>query len=323
MRVLVAGATGVLGRPLLRLLSSAGCQVIALGRPDGRTSRLASTDIAVTVADPFDPVQVAKAVRDARPDAVLQYLTAIPQNPNPRRISRDFAVTNRLRTETTKYLVDAAVTAGASRFISQSVAFLYDPVATPYGELANEDAPLWADPHPSFAPNIDAIRTLEQVTRDAGGAVLRFGQLYGPGTAFATDGAFIAMIRKGRMPLVSGGRGVFSFTHVDDAATAVLAALDRNVSGPLNIVDDTPVELSDWVPQVARMIGARAPRDVPALLARPAVGRWGMAFMTQLRGADNARAKLRLDWRPRHGDWRTGFAAELAAPAQPVRGPAR
>jgi nucleoside-diphosphate-sugar epimerase len=322
MRVLVAGATGVLGPPLLRLLSSVGYQVIALGRPDGRTAGLQSAGIEVAIADPFDPAQVTKAVRNARPDAVLQYLTAIPQNLNPRRITRDFAVTNRLRTETTKYLLDAADAAGVSRFISQSVAFFYDPVATPYGELANEDAPLWSDPHPSFAANIDAIRTLERVTRDAGGLVLRFGQLYGPGTAFATDGSFTAMIRKGRLPLVSGGRSVFSFTHVDDAATAVLAALDRDVSGSLNIVDDAPVALSEWVPGVARLIGAPAPRHMPALLLRPVVGRWGVAFMTQLRGADNARAKLRLDWRPRYADWRTGFAAELAELVE-VRGTVR
>lgn len=227
-------------------------------------------------------------------------------------------MTNRLRAETTKYLADAAV-AGASRFISQSVAFLYDPVATPYGELANEDSPLWTEPHSSFAANVNAIQTLEQVTLDSGGLVLRFGQLYGSGTAFAADGPFTTMIRKRRLPLISGGRGVFSFTHVDDAATAVLAALDRDVSGPLNIVDDTPVELSVWIPDVARMIGAPAPRHAPSLLVRPAVGRWGVAFMTQLRGADNSRAKLRLDWRPRHVDWRDGFAAELAS-LEPVRG---
>ncbi len=312
MRVLVAGATGVLGQPLLRLLSSVGCQVIALGRPGGRTVRLQGAGVTVALADPFDPAQVAQAVRDARPDVVLQYFTAIPQNLNPRRITRDFAVTNRLRAETTQYLVDAAIAGGASRFISQSVAFLYDPVATPYGELATEDAPLWVDPHRSFAANVDAIRTLEQVTCDAGGLALRFGQLYGPGTAFAADGPFTAMIRKRRLPMISGGRGVFSFTHVDDAATAVLAALDRDVSGRLNIVDDTPVELSEWIPDVAQMMGAAAPLRAPSLLVRPAVGRWGVAFMTQLRGADNSRAKLRLDWRPRHADWRTGFAAELA-----------
>ncbi len=323
MRVLVAGATGVLGRPLLGLLSSVGHEVIALGRPGGRTAGLAGPGVEVALADPFDPQALRKALRNTRPDAVVNHLTAIPQEMNPRHVARDFAVTNRLRTEATQYLVDAMDAAGAARLISQSVAFVYDPTATPRGELANEDAPLWARPHPSFAPNIAAIAALERLTADAGGLALRFGQVYGPGSAVAADGSFTTMIRRGRLPLVAGGHAVFSFIHADDAATAVVAALDRDVRGVLNVVDDHPVELAEWVPEVARMIGARAPRHVPAFAARLLAGPWGVAFMTELRGADNARAKLRLDWRPRYADWRTGFTAEFGAAGRPPLGTLR
>ena len=321
MRVLVAGATGVLGRPLLALLTSVGHEVIALGRPGGRTAALAEAGVEVVVADPFDPEAVRRALRNARPDAVVNHLTAIPTQINPRHVARDFAITNRLRAETTRYLVDGMDAAGATRLISQSVAFLYDPTATPRGELANEDGPLWVDPHPSFAPNVDAITALERLTTDAGGLALRFGQVYGPGSAVAADGPFTAMIRRGRLPLVAGGHSVFSFIHADDAATAVVAALDHHVSGVLNVVDDHPVELAEWLPAVAGMLGARAPRRVPAIVARPAVGRWGVAFMTRLRGADNARAKLRLDWRPRYAHWHTGFVAELGADVRHPLGP--
>jgi len=321
MRVLVAGATGVLGRPLLPLLTSVGHEVIAFGRPGGRTAGLTGPGVSTAIADPFDHRQVAKAVRDARPDAVVHLLTSIPAQLNLRRIGSEFAVTNRLRSETTRYLVDAAAEVGASRVISQGVAFVYDPAAVAQDELANEDTPLWRRPPASFQTSLDALETLERLTRDAGGLVLRYGQLYGPGTSFAPDGLITEMIRKRRMPLIGGGHTTFSFTHTEDAATAVVAALDREVAGVLNIVDDTPVPLYEWVPAVADILGARPPRNLPTALARLLVGSWGVALMTQLRGADNSRAKLTLDWRPRYADWRTGFAAELApiraVPAQP------
>jgi nucleoside-diphosphate-sugar epimerase len=310
MRVLVAGATGVLGRPLVPLLTSVGHEVIAFGRPEGRTRSLAGPGVSVVTADPFDGKAVAKAVRNARPDAVIQYLTAIPAQLNVRKMKTEFAVTNRLRSETTRYLIDGAQQAGAARIISQGVAFAYDPVAPPAGE-ANEDTPLWQRPPASFAPALEALQTLERLTREAGGLVLRFGQLYGPGTAFAPDGPFSDMIRKRQLPIVGGGHATFSFTHTEDAASATVAALDRDISGALNIVDDTPVEICDWAPEVARMLGAKRPRSIPAGIARFAVGSWGVAFMTQLRGADNARAKLMLNWRPRYADWRTGFAVEF------------
>jgi nucleoside-diphosphate-sugar epimerase len=321
MRVLVAGATGVLGRPLLPLLTSVGHEVIAFGRPGGRTAGVTGPGVSAVLADPFDHREVAKAVRNARPDAVVHLLTSIPAELNLRRIGRDFAVTNRLRSETTRYLLDAAADVGASRVISQGVAFVYDPDAPPKGEPANEDTPLWQQPPASFQTSMDALKTLERLTREAGGLVLRFGQLYGPGSAFAPDGLITQMVRKRQFPLVGGGHATFSFTHPEDAATAVVAALDRDVAGVLNIVDDTPVAIRDWAPAVADLLGARAPRNVPTALARLLVGSWGVALMTKLRGADNARAKLMLDWRPRYADWRTGFAAELApirgVPAQP------
>ncbi|MFF1482145.1 NAD-dependent epimerase/dehydratase family protein [Streptomyces sp. NPDC058301] len=308
MRVLVAGATGVIGRALVPLLTSVGHDVIGLSRSTGRSAFLEGAGARTVVADALDAAALDRAVREAAPDAVVHLLTAIPPRLNPRGMPRQFALTDRLRTEGTRNLIEAAHGAGARRVISQSVAFGYDPDGA---GLANEDTPLWPTPPKPFRRSLDALRELERRTRDAGGLVLRFGHLYGPGTAFDTDGQFVRQIMGGKLPLVGGGSATFSFTHVHDAATAVVAALDKNTTGTLNIVDNDPARMSEWVPEVARILGAPAPKRLPVFIARLAVGGWGTAYMTRLRGADNARARLSLDWRPRHTSWRTGLAVEL------------
>jgi nucleoside-diphosphate-sugar epimerase len=159
---------------------------------------------------------------------------------------------------------------------------------------------------------VQALVEHERLTRQAGGAVLRIGHLYGPGSAYAADGSFVADVRAGKVPLVGGGDSVFSFTHAADAATAVVAALDKPFTGVLNIVDDDPAPMREWLPELARIVDAPSPKRVPKALARLATGSFGAAFMTALAGADNRRARLHLDWRPGHPSWRTGFASELS-----------
>ncbi|MFK8909505.1 NAD-dependent epimerase/dehydratase family protein [Streptomyces sp. YS-3] len=308
MRVLVAGATGVIGRALVPLLASVGHDVVALSRSAGRTAVLEGTGARIVTADALDAGALDRAVREAAPDAVVHLLTAIPPRLDPRTMPRQFALTDRLRTEGTRNLIEAARHAGAHRIITQSVAFAYDPDGD---GLADETTPLWRTPPKQFRRSLDALRELERRTGEVNGLVLRFGHLYGPGTAFDTDGQFVRDIRDRRLPLVGGGSATFSFTHVHDAATAVVAALDKNATGVLNIVDNDPAPMSEWVPEVARMLGVPAPRRLPVFVARLAVGGWGVAYTTRLRGADNTRARLGLDWRPRHTSWRTGMAVEL------------
>lgn len=309
MRVLVAGATGVLGRQLLPLLATAGHEVAGLAR--SAAEQPGATMMAV---DALDRAAVGQAVRDAKPDAVINMLTAIPADINPRRLARDFELTNRLRTEGTRNLLAAAESAGVQRVISQGLAYAYEPDGP---GPADEDAPLWKQPPRPFVPVLAALRELERRTTDSGGSVVRFGHLYGPGTIYAHDGSFARQVRAGKIPLVGGGTAVFSFTHVQDAAAAVLAALARDGhpggSRVLNVVDDHPAPMSEWLPYLATLLDAPEPKRVPAMLARLAVGPWGIAFMTRLRGADNARAKRSLDWAPRYPSWRAGFTAELGA----------
>ena len=310
MRVFVAGATGVIGRQLVPLLTSVGHEVVGMSRSGNRADVLERSGGQVVVADALDRAAVTRAMKESKPDAVVHMATAIPHAVNPKRLSKDFEVTNKLRTEGTRNLVEAAREVGVQRVISQGLAYAYDPQGS---GPANEDEPLWRDPPKEFAPVLGALQELERLTLETNGLVLRFGHLYGPGTIYAPDGSFTQGVQAGKVPLVGKAESVFSFTHTHDAASAIVAALDRDASGVLNIVDDDPTPMNQWLPEMANLLGAKQPKRAPAAIARMAVGGWGVAFMTQLRGADNARARLRLDWRPQYATWREGFAAELGS----------
>jgi nucleoside-diphosphate-sugar epimerase len=307
MKVFVAGATGVIGRQLVPLLRSAGHDVIGMGR---RPPAAPETSARMVIADALDRTAVISAVRAAKPDVIVNMLTAIPAQINPRRMAHDFALTNRLRSEGTRNLLVAAADAGVPRVIAQGLAYAYEPAPG----LATEDAPLWRDPPRPFAPVVSALIELERQTRAAGGLVLRLGHLYGPGTVYAADGSTVQQVRAGRMPLIGAGASAFSFVHTADVAAAVLAALDSDVTGVVNIVDDDPTPIATWLPALAAMLDAPPPRRLPTVLARIAAGAWGTAFLTRLRGADNALARRTLRWRPDHPSWRAGFATELHTP---------
>jgi nucleoside-diphosphate-sugar epimerase len=305
MRILLAGATGVIGHQTVPILTGAGHQVTGLARTPTRLP-----DAEVVVADALDPAAVADAVRAAAPDVVVHMLTAIPDPIDPRHLARDMALTNRLRTHGTANLLAAA---GGARVITQGVAYAYDPAGTP---VKDEDAPLWQNPPTQFAPVVDALRDMERQVTSAGGLLLRLGHLYGPGSSFDPHGGLTRQLRAGKVPLVGDGASMFSFLHAHDAATAILAAIEHPAaSGVVNIVDDQPTLAHDWLPEMAAMLGAPAPKHIPAWLARLFVGGWGVAYMTGLAGASNARARQQLDWKPTYSSWRDGLAADIAVRA--------
>lgn len=309
MRVLVAGATGVIGRRLVPLLRKDGHEVVALSRTPHRPPAWDGDGVRLACADALDAAALAREVSRAAPDAVINLLTAIPGKINPLTLSRAFAPTNRLRTQGTRNLLAAAATAGTRKIISESVAFAYQP-----GGSANaiESDALWDDPPRQFASTMAALGDLERQTADAGGITLRFGHLYGPGTGFAREGHFVTQARKRMMPIVGAGTAVFSFLHTQDAAASVVAALGYEDPGVFNIVDDEPAPVSRWLPHLCEVIGARPPMRLPRALARPVVSAYGIAYMNDLRGADNASAGRRLGWTPSYASWREGFRAELA-----------
>jgi nucleoside-diphosphate-sugar epimerase len=300
-------ASGAIGRQLVPILSSIGHDVVALSRRRPTTFAGAVGAIRSCQADALDAAAMERLVGEVHPNAIVNLLTAIPAELDPRRLKRDFELTNRLRQEGTANLLAAAQGVPGAYMVSEGLAYAYEPAPSPAASSADEDTPLWTNPPRQFAPNVEALRVLEERTVESGGAVLRIGHLYGPGTSYAADGSFTRQVRAGRVPLVGGGTSVFSFSHVYDVATAIVAALDRRPVGPLNVVDDDPAPMSTWLPYFADVVGAPRPKPVPAVLARMAVGGFGVAYMTRLRGADNARARLSLDWRPRYTSWRDGF----------------
>lgn len=300
MKILVAGASGAIGRRLVPELTAAGHDVVGLGR---------AASVGVLAVDALDRDAVFAAVREVAPQAIVNMLTAIPARLNPRRMTTEFALTNRLRTDGTRHLVDAAREVGVDRIISQGLAYAYEP-----GEgLADEDTPLWRRPPAEFASSIAALAELEALTTGAGGTVLRLGHLYGPGTMFAPDGSFTDDVRAGKVPLAGAGASVFSFVHIADVATAVADTLNHQGPGVFNIVDDDPSPIRDWLPEMAQIIGAPQPRRLPLALVRLAAGGWGAAYLGRLRGADNTRAHQTLGWRPARPSWRAGLTHELIA----------
>jgi 2-alkyl-3-oxoalkanoate reductase len=309
VRVFLAGATGVVGRRLVPLLLAAGHEVTGMARSPERADAVAALGARPAIADALDAEAVLAAVRGAAPDAVVHQLTSIPQRINPRSMERDFALNDRLRSEGTRHLVDAARRSGASRIVAQSIAFAYAP--GPRGTIHTEQDPLYLDAPRPFARSARAVHELEQAVLAVDGVVLRYGYFYGPGCSISGAGSLCRDVARRRLPIIGKGEGVWSFIHIDDAAQATVAALQRGAPGAYNIVDDDPAPVARWLPQLAEALGAPRPLRVPALLARPAAGSYGVATMTQAQGASNALAKRELGWTPAHSSWREGFRTAL------------
>jgi nucleoside-diphosphate-sugar epimerase len=312
MRVLVAGATGAIGRPLVARLRGAGHQVVGMTRRAERAADLERQGATAVVCDVLDRPRLMAAVEGCRPDAVLHQLTAIPKRIDPRQVDQALAATNRLRGEGTHNLLDAARAAGARRFLAQSVAFAYAPGGA---GLRREEDPLFAEPPAKFRAALAAVRELETATlaaADLGGIVLRYGYFYGPGTVYARDGSFAEDVLRRRVPLVGDGAGVFSFVHVEDAAAATVAALERGQPGVYNVVDDEPAAARDWLPFYAGLLGAKPPMRVPRLVARLLAGAYVVHVMCAQPGASNTLARARLGFKPTRPTWRDGFREVLA-----------
>jgi nucleoside-diphosphate-sugar epimerase len=311
MRVFLAGATGVIGQRLAPLLLAEGHEVTGMTRSQRRAEQLRAVGAEPVVVDAFDAEALKRAVVEASSDAVIHQLTSIPARIDPRKMERDFAMNDRLRTEGTANLVAAAQAAGVRRLIAQSVAFFYAP--GPPGTVHSEDEPLLSEQQAQgpMKRSTKALASLERTALDADGTVLRYGYFYGPGSAIARDGSTGEEVAKRRLPIVGSGAGVWSFIHIDDAAAATVAALDAGKPGVFNVVDDEPARAADWIPALAQALGARKPMKVPAWLARPFAGSYGVKIMTESQGASNTRAKAELGWSPRHASWREGFRTAL------------
>ncbi|MFC5183949.1 NAD-dependent epimerase/dehydratase family protein [Actinomadura harenae] len=274
MKILVAGATGVVGRRLVPLLVQAGHEVVGTTRSPERAQLVADQHATPVVVDVLDAAALAAALAEHAPDVVIHQLTDLS--------AEDFAANSRLRIDGTRNLVDAARAAGVERMIAQSIAWVYRPGAEPATEDDELDPSL--QPHPAVASLEEAVGEMPH------GVVLRYGAFYGPGTWYAPGGAIAERVHAGALSLTPTWT---CFVHVDDAASAAVAALDWP-AGPVNIVDDEPATAAEWLPVYSSALGAPTPPT-----ARHAA--------KQGRPVSNTRAR-ELGWKPRLESWRDGFA---------------
>ena len=302
MRVFVAGASGAVGSRLVPQLVERGHDVVGTTRSAEKLRKVAELGAEPVVLDLLDPPAVLEAVRTARPDAIAHEATALAGLSDLKHFDRSFALTNRLRTEGTDTLLAAAREVGVDRFVAQS--FAGWPTARVDDRVKREDDPLDPNPVPAMSETLAAIRHLERVTVEAGGAALRYGGLYG-----SADDAQVELVRARRFPIVGDGSGVVSFVHLDDAASATVLALEEGATGVFNVVDDDPAPAREWIPLLADTIGAKPPRRIPRWFARLATGDAGIVLLTEAHGVSNAKAKRELGWKLRYPTWRRGFAA--------------
>ncbi len=301
MRVLVAGASGVIGTRLVPQLVGQGYEVVATFRSAGNAERLRALGAEPVWLDLRDRATVRKVVLDMRPEAIVHQATALAGQKFSRSLDRTFAPTNRLRTEGTDNLLAAAQEAGIRRFVAQSFApYRYERTG---GLVKTEDDPLDPAPPPSARETFAAMAHLDEAVTAAGGIALRYGCFYGD-----SDNPLVNAVRKRQNPIVGDGGGMMSFIHLEDAASATVLALGLDGPAIYNITDDEPAPAREWLPVLASALGAGPPRHLPLWLGWLIVGK-GLSMMTEARGAANARAKKELGWTLRYPSWREGFPA--------------
>jgi nucleoside-diphosphate-sugar epimerase len=300
VKVFVAGGTGVIGRRLVPLLVARGHEVTATTTSASKLGALEGQGAKGVVMDGLDAMSVGEAVASARPDVIVHQMTSIPQQLDIKHPERSFAQTNRLRTEGIDHLIAAAQAAGVPHLVAQSYAS-WNGIREG-GWIKDENDPL----DPEHVAN-SGLSHIEEAVLPFGGAVLRYGWLYGPG---ASDG-LVGPVRKRQFPLAGSGAGHTSWVHVDDAATATVLAVEQKATGVYNIVDDDPAPVSQWLPYLAEKVGAKAPLRVPSWLVKPLAGEFVVWMMTQGRAFSNAKAKRELGWDLQFPSWRQGFAEGL------------
>jgi nucleoside-diphosphate-sugar epimerase len=309
MKVLLAGATGAIGRPLLPLLIKAGHQVAGITRSAEKASLLSAAGVEPVVCDVLDRAKLTEAVAKIQPEAVIHQLTELPQDLDLKKLKEAYRKNNRIRSEGTKNLLDAARLSGVRRFLVQSMASWYRPDR---GSLRTEHDQLYLNAPEPVGKGVRALKYMETIVLESEleGIVLRYGAFYGPGTWFSRNGTATEQVLARKFPIIGEGAGVYSWIHIEDAAEATVAALDRAQPGVYNVADDEPAPVREWLPVYASVIGAKPPRRVPLIVAR-FIGGGLVKWESTMPGVSNARIKKILDWKPRYETWRRGFVEGL------------
>ncbi|HWS87681.1 MAG TPA: NAD(P)-dependent oxidoreductase [Pyrinomonadaceae bacterium] len=311
MKIFVAGGTGAVGRPLVAELLAGGHVPVVLTHSPEKAQALMEQGIEAAVTDVFDPEAVKAVVRRARPEVVIDQLTALPRTYTRESLSAAAAFNNRLRLEGGANVLAAARVAGVRRYLRQSHAFW----AVPGPGLADEETPLALDASPAVAAEARLITELEQRLLgepDIEGIALRYGFFYGPGTWFNPDGDVARQVRQRQFPVIGEGEGVASWLHIEDAAVATAAAAERGNPGIYLIANDQPLPAREWLPAFARWVDAPPPPHVSVEEALKAGGADAVYYGTRMRGVSNAKAKRELNFQPRPLEWVADSAAARA-----------
>jgi len=314
VRIFIAGASGAIGSQLVAQLVARGHEVVGTTRSAARTGALRALGAEPVIVDALDPDSVADVVATAEPEVIVHQATALNGPMNMRNVKRMAAATNRLRSEGTDHLLAAARAVGVRRVVAQSNFAVLERTG---GPVVDESGRIESNPPKDVKEAVDAVRHLEDAVTGitwADGIALRYGGFYGPGTGIeAAPGAVMAeLIRKRRFPIVGGGGGVWSMVHITDAASATVAAIERGKAGIYHVADDEPAPVREVLLELARVLGARPPRRVPAWVARLVAGRGAVDMMTRAVGISSEKAKRELGWTLRYPSWRTGFTDGLS-----------
>jgi nucleoside-diphosphate-sugar epimerase len=303
MKIFVAGGTGAIGRPLIAELLAKGHAVVALTRSPEKAQALMNQGVEPAIADVFDADAVKAVVSRAQPEVVIEQLTALPKKYTNESMSAAAALNNRIRLEGGANVLAAAQAAGVRRYLRQSIAFW----AVPGPGLANEDTPLAFDASPAVAAGVREVIELEHRllgNHNMEGIVLRYGFFYGPGTWFNPDGDVARQVRQQQFPIIGNGEGVWSWLHIEDAATATIAAAAHGNPGIYLIANDQPLPVREWVPAFAQWLNVPPPPQVSVEDAlKTDGGADAVYYGTQMRGASNAKAKRELNFEPRSLEW--------------------
>jgi nucleoside-diphosphate-sugar epimerase len=302
MKILIAGGTGAIGRPLIAELQANGHDVVALTRSAEKAQVLLEQGIEPAIADVFDADAVKVVVRRAKPEVVIEQLTALPSNYTAESMRAAAPFNRRIRLEGGANVLAAALAAGVRRYLRQSIAFW----ATPGPGLAHEDTPLAYDASPAVAADIRVVTEIERrllEAPDIEGIALRYGFFYGPGTWFHPDGDVARQVREQQFPIIGSGDGVWSWLHIEDAASATARATEQGSPGIYQVVNDQPLAVRQWLPAFAEWLNAPPPPHVSVENALRAAGDDAVYYGTRLRGASNAKAKCELDFHPRPLEW--------------------
>jgi 2-alkyl-3-oxoalkanoate reductase len=314
MRIFIAGASGAIGSQLVPQLVARDHEVVGTTRSAAKTGALRALGAEPVIVDALDPDSVADVVAKAEPEVIVHQLTALTGPVSRRNVKRAVAATNRLRTEGTDHLLAAARAVGVRKFVAQSNFAWMERTG---GPVADENGRIEPNPPADAESLVAGLRHVEDAVTGitwADGIALRYAVFYGPGTGIsaAPDAVMAELIRKRRYPIVGGGTGVASLVHITDAASATVAAIERGKPGIYHVADDEPAPVHVWLPALARALGAKPPRRVPAWLARLLAGKGAVDMMTRARGISNEKTKRELGWTPRYPSWRTGFTEGLS-----------